>query len=83
MILKISSPELPWLRFEWHPEERRAYAIRVPGNESSVLLDNIQSEREMHLAVLAFIVGYRERERETRHYRMLAEGLRLGARVGT
>ena len=94
MICHIAATSMPWFRFEWHPENRNVYVIRKPrdGDSASretgeLMMDDVQSEHEAHVAVQSFLRGYRERADEgqlfngkgPRHLRMFAEAGKIGA----
>ena len=85
---------MPWYRFEWQPDNRTLYVIRVSRNSNVVqhavpVSDDIQSPREAKLAVRAFICGYKDKHRENRlyngsgpqHRSMTLDPGKLGARI--
>ena len=71
MILHIQANGMPWFRFEWHPENRNVYVIRKARDSTStsqeageLMMDDVQSEHEAHVAVQSFLRGYREKASE-------------------
>lgn len=62
MIKHIRSAKFPQLRFEYHPETKRVYFIRVgvAPEVGEVVAENVDSEGAAQVAVLVWLRGYRE-----------------------
>ncbi len=89
MILKMQIEGLPWFRFEWHPENGVVYVIRALEEVGTAIAEHVMSEEAAHVAVTAFVAGYRTHANEPKLYRgngprqtvLSAETLRFGARL--
>jgi hypothetical protein len=87
MILKMESPELGF-RFEWHPEARAVYCLVYNGGKHEQIAANIETPEAAQLAAMMWCRGYQSRAREItrkpggKHYHMLAETGRVGAKMG-
>jgi hypothetical protein len=69
MILKMQMQSLPWFRFEWHPEEKKVYVIRIPTEISALVAQDVTSQEQAHIAIEAFVSGYGIKATEPKIYR--------------
>lgn len=65
-VYHIVQPELPHLRFEWHPDCKRVYAIRKgpPMDFAEPFAFEIENSGAAHNTVLIYLRGYRAAEAE-------------------
>jgi hypothetical protein len=97
MILKVAASDLPWLNFEWHPDDHRLYVLKSPPNGSGVavatpFLEDVNTEHEAKQGINAFIAGYKEQAsepdvrtgiRRAQHHTIILDTGILGAHHGS
>jgi hypothetical protein len=61
-VYHIKQPNFPELRFEWHPQAKRVFTIRIGGTPevADVVALDIDNEGAAQNAVLIWLRGYRE-----------------------
>jgi len=61
-IWHIKQPSFPQYRFEWHPQARKVYLIRVGSTPliGEVLAEHAETHAHAHNFVLTFLRGFRE-----------------------
>jgi hypothetical protein len=60
-IYHMKSPAWPSIRFEYHPNKKKVYLVRVGTvpERGEVMAHDIENEGAAHNAVLIFLRGYR------------------------
>jgi hypothetical protein len=63
-VLHLKQPNFPHLRFEWHPQTKRCYVIRLdtPPNEPVIAEPfawQVVNSGQAHNAVLVYLRGYK------------------------
>jgi len=89
MILKIKAPELPWVVFEWHPEQRRVYVVRSNGSQmqGDPIAENVTTPEQAGLVVRGFVSGYQTCQRGPNvrapvHHHLKIPTIHVGAKQG-
>lgn len=80
MPMKITTPALPHLLFEWEPAAGTVHAINPVTRENVLVADKVVVQDGARIAVHAFTAGYVARERDKipiisvpKHHRMPAD----------
>lgn len=65
-IFHIKTPTFPEFRFEWHPQTKRVYLIRITAEQpiGEPIAMEIETAGAAHNAVLIFLRGYRAAKAE-------------------
>jgi len=64
-IMHIRTGSLPQYRFEWHPNSKKLYYIRIGGEKEigELLSDIIEDQGQATMAVMYFSRGFAEHKR--------------------
>ena len=67
MVYHIKQPNFPQYRFEWHPQSRKVYLIRLGSAPliGEILAEHAETHGDAHNFVQTFLRGFREGQTPT------------------